>query len=245
MDPDYGKHYSELYRKHWWWRAREETILEVLRRRFGSKANLHILDVGCGDGLFFDRLQEFGDVEGVEPAGELVDPNGPHRPKIAVAPFDETFCPGKQYSLILMLDVIEHVDQPASALRHARTLLEPGGLLVITVPAFPVLWTNHDVLNQHRTRFTKPRLCELAEQARLRILDARYLFGWMFPAKLLLKAKEEITGTKPDIPRVPGPWWNHFLLRLARAENRLALRVAFPVGSSLLVLATGENSNAD
>jgi 2-polyprenyl-3-methyl-5-hydroxy-6-metoxy-1,4-benzoquinol methylase len=245
LDPNYGKHYRELYKNHWWWRAREETVLEVLRRRIGSKANVHILDVGCGDGLFFDRLQEFGDVEGVEPAGELVDPKGPHRAKISVAPFDESFCPARRYSLILMLDVIEHVDQPESALRHAWTLLEPGGLLVITVPAFPMLWTNHDVLNQHRTRFTKARIRKLAKQARLRILDARYLFGWVFPAKLLLRAKEKITAAKPDIPRVPGPGWNHFLWRLSRAENRLALRVLFPVGSSLLVLATGENSNPD
>ena len=72
---------------------------------------MRILDVGCGDGLFFDRLAEFGDVEGVEADGELVNPQGPFRERIRIAQFDTDFRTPVFYSLVLMLDVLEHFEE--------------------------------------------------------------------------------------------------------------------------------------
>ena len=63
MDPEYGLAYRELYRRHWWWRAREELIVRTLRSlRPPAAGRGTTLDVGCGDGLLFDRLAEFGAV---------------------------------------------------------------------------------------------------------------------------------------------------------------------------------------
>src|SRR2546426_4518668 len=64
--------YTTLFRsrRHWWWRARERLILDVLRRLRPGAGWSAILDVGCGDGLFFERLAEFGPVEGVERSEE-------------------------------------------------------------------------------------------------------------------------------------------------------------------------------
>ena len=60
MDPTYGANYEELYRRHWWWRAREAAILHELARLKPAGGWRRILDVGCGNGLFFDRLSELG-----------------------------------------------------------------------------------------------------------------------------------------------------------------------------------------
>ncbi len=236
MNPDYGKSYRELYATHWWWRAREEMIVALLRRRLKPRTGHRILDVGCGDGLFFDRLQEFGDVEGIEPATGLVDPRGPHRARIRVAPFDDAFQPGKHYSLILMLDVLEHLDAPAGALRHALALLEPGGLLLITVPAFRILWTNHDRINQHRTRFTKKSFRRAATEAGLAISESRYFFQWLFAAKLATRCREIVFQSKIEVPRVPPQWLNRLLTGISLAEERLCHGLPIPFGSSLLIL---------
>jgi 2-polyprenyl-3-methyl-5-hydroxy-6-metoxy-1,4-benzoquinol methylase len=56
-------------------------VLELLRKQFGSRLDLQILDTGCGDGLFFDSLEEFGEVEGIEAASDLIAPQGIHRTK--------------------------------------------------------------------------------------------------------------------------------------------------------------------
>ena len=138
-----------------------ELIVDRLRQMGPARQRKRILDIGCGDGLFFDRLAEFGEVEGVEPSVDLVSPHNPHRNRIYVCPFDDSFQPGKQYSLITMLDVLEHLENPIGALRHALELLAPDGCMVITVPALMALWTNHDVLNHHLTRFTKRSFAKL------------------------------------------------------------------------------------
>jgi SAM-dependent methyltransferase len=236
VDADYGRAYRELYQRHWWWRAREELIVETLRavRPPGTRGT--ILDIGCGDGLFFDRLAEFGDAEGVEPAGELVSPDGPHRARITVAPFDEQFQPGKRYSVVLMLDVLEHIAEPAPALRHALSLLEPGGTFFATVPAFRALWTTHDDINHHYTRYTKRSFRELARAAGLRADLERYFFHWTFPAKLVTRAAEAVLRPKPVPARVPPRWVNAPLYALSRLEQRTLGVVPLPFGSSLMVV---------
>jgi 2-polyprenyl-3-methyl-5-hydroxy-6-metoxy-1,4-benzoquinol methylase len=248
LDSDYARRYRELYEKHWWWRAREEKLCEELKKHLDGSSPKTILDVGCGDGLFFDRLRQFGSVEGVEPVAELVNPNGANAAQITVAPFDANFQPGKKYDVILMLDVLEHLDAPEEALRHALSLLQNDGLLFVTVPAFRLLWTNHDRLNQHRTRFTKASFTRLAISAGMKAVEIRYFFFWLFPAKLVARFAEAILGGKPQIPRVPSPRINRFLYGLSRAEEKIArnLRLNIPFGSSLLVAgrrgATGKET---
>lgn len=236
MDPDYGRHYRELYEKHWWWRAREEILVDELRRRFPKDAGLSILDVGCGDALFFGRLCEFGEVEGIESDPELVDPNGPNRARITVAPFDAGFEPRKNYDLILMLDVLEHLDVPEQALRRAIALLKPGGIVVVTVPAFRLLWTNHDRLNRHRTRFTKRSFARLARASGMDIITSRYFFVWLAAAKLALRITEAIFRAHPRVPKIPSSGINEVAYRVSRAEEKLDRLLHVPIGSSLLVV---------
>lgn len=237
MDPAYARRYRELYERHWWWRARERFVLETLRRSLRPAERRRILDVGCGDGLLFDRLAEFGDVWGVESDASLVSPDNPHRDRIHVGPFDASYRPGRRYGLVLLLDVIEHLPDPAGALRHAVALLEPDGMLVATVPAFRMLWTTHDVLNHHFTRYTRREFATLARSSGFDILRASYFFHWVFPAKLGARLLEAVRRPRPAPPRVPPSWINEPLYLLSRLEQRLVTPLGPPFGSSLLAVA--------
>ncbi len=238
MVPEYGKRYRRYYHEHWWWRAREATITNVLRRYCPPGGWRVVLDVGCGDGLLFDRLKGFADrIEGVEPDVRLLDPCGPHRERIYVTPFDGGFRPGKLYDVILMLDVVEHLADPVAALNHAGRLLKPGGALVITVPALMSLWTNHDRINEHRIRYTRRTFAETARQAGLQLESQRYLFQWTCVAKLLQRLFERLTNAAPTTPSIPPKWINWFLLHWSQAENRIASQLPIPFGSSLLIIA--------
>ena len=241
MDPQYGQRYRELYQNHWWWRAREELIVDTLRRYQPPHGWGKILDVGCGDGLFFERLSQFGDVEGIEPAGESVSTTSTHQKRIYIAPFDEHFRPSNRYSLILMLDVLEHFPDPIRALRHALTLLTPRGTVLITVPAFKLLWTNHDVINHHLTRYTKSSFCDLAHQAGLKLEMERYFFQWTCPVKLMVRAVEQLFGLRPKIPDVPPRWINQSLYLVSRIEQKTLGALPVPFGSSLLVIGRRPN----
>ena len=238
MDPKYGEAYRELFEKHWWWRSRTELIVGRLRKLRPALGWNRILDIGCGDALFFDRLAEFGEVEGVEPCPELVSPNNRYRDRIYVCPFDGNFRPGKQYSLILMLDVLEHLEDPIGALRHVLDLLAPEGFVIVTVPAFMALWTNHDALNHHIIRYTKQSFRKVARQAGFQIQEEHYLYHWTCPVKLGVRVIEGVFRTKPEAPKVPAGWANEALFWLSRLEQKTLSAFPVPFGSSLMVVGS-------
>lgn len=234
METSYAVYYRQLYERHWWWRSREVLILETLERlrpwgRWGA-----ILDVGCGDGLFFPRLSELGDVEGIETDPSGVDEDGPYRHLIHVRPFDASFQPGRKFGLITMLDVLEHFEDPLPPLKLALDLLEDDGTILITVPAMRMLWTTHDDLNHHYERFSRGALLELVKAAGGRAEFARYVFHWMVPLKLAVRLKERILGSAPANPGIPGPLPSRVLYAISRFEEKLTRRVPIPFGNSLI-----------
>jgi SAM-dependent methyltransferase len=242
MDIDYGARYRDLFQRHWWWRARERVILDALHAHLPAAGWRNVLDVGCGDGLFFDELAKLPGVrlvEGVETSADLVSPDGPHRARIHVTPFDATFDTGRRYSLILMLDVLEHLPDPVSALRHALSLLEPDGVFLATVPAFNALWTRHDDLNHHYARYDTQSFRRLANEAGLRVDEARYFFHWTALGKIATRIKEALIPGEPRAPAVPPGPLNRALYTVSRLEARLLGALPIPFGSSMLIVGTG------
>jgi SAM-dependent methyltransferase len=235
MDEDYARNYRELWERHWWWRARREVVLEEIRR-IGLTPGGQILDVGCGPGLFFEHLRQFGRVEGVESDSVLADAS-PWPEHIRVGPFDAPMDLAQSYALILMLDVLEHMDDPRTALEQAATHLKPGGALLITVPAFESLWTNHDVINCHRRRYRKREVEGLISEAGLELESCRYFFHWTVLAKLMVRLFEEISRPEPRPPRTPPQPVNRALYLLSRVEQSLLGSVRIPLGTSILAVA--------
>jgi hypothetical protein len=137
-----------------------------------------------------------------------------------------------------MLDVLEHLPNPMVYLRRAEELLDPAGNLLITVPAFLCLWTTHDELNHHASRFTKKSLLELISRTGLKIHSLRYFFHWMFPVKLLIHYKEMYFRVDPSIPGVPPYHINALLYQLSILEQKLSSARGLPFGSSLLAVCT-------
>jgi SAM-dependent methyltransferase len=193
-----------------------------------------VLDIGCGGGVFFNALEEFGHVEGVEPDTGLISDDPGIRSRIYAGPFDDAYRPGHTFGLILMLDVLEHLDDPVGALRHVLALLEPGGVILLTVPAFRILWTSHDVLNEHRTRYTKTTLGRVATASGLRFDHMEYFFHWTAAGKLAQHVLEKALRGTPKPAGVPPGAVNTLLYRLSRLEYRASHQLPVPFGSSLL-----------
>ena len=193
----------------------------------------------CIRDRFFDVLTEFGTATGIEPDAALVSESGRASGRIAIRPFDTTFQPDRHYDLILFLDVLEHLPDPVAALRHARTLLAPGALVLVTVPAFKSLWTAHDDWNYHRTRYTRATLIAEMTQAGLKPLESFYFFQWVAPVKLGVRAVESLRRGPAGPATVPPAPINEALYRLSRLEARTVTRLRLPFGSSVCAVATG------
>jgi len=235
MEREYAAAYADLYRRHWWWRAREDFLMEVLRAELTSLRRAAILDVGCGAGLFFTRLEELGEAFGVESDLTMRTGREDVDQRIHWGTL-ESYHPKRRYDTILFLDVLEHVERPEELLHLALDLLTDEGFVIATVPAFRALWTKHDEVNQHVERYSKASFATVAEAAGLRTKSLRYFFHWVFPAKLAVRASEAVRGrpSVPSVPGVPGPLLNRALYSLSRSEQILRLDRALPFGSSLL-----------
>jgi len=238
MDPSYGAQYARLYREHWWWRAREAILLDLLRclrPRPGSA----ILDVGCGGAVSFPTLSEFGIVRGIEVDENLLDPCGPFRERISTRPLGDPVYddPSWRFDLITALDVIEHIDDDRAAISSMAAMLRPGGLLVVTVPAFELLWDHHDEINHHRRRYKARRLRSTLEDQGLVLVQVRYLFRALFIPKLLVRLVNAARSRKVAEHGIPRPAINSALRRFCVLEDRLLRRLPVPFGTSVVGVA--------
>ena len=238
MQTEYADTYPELYRRHWWWRAREHFLLRRIGALLEGRDDARILDVGCGAGLFFDALSRYGHVEGIESDTASVERSGRWRDRIHSGQLDDSFAPPVPFDLALALDVIEHVPEPVRLLSNARRILKPDGHILVTVPAFELLWTAHDDLNHHLRRYSSSLLCATVAQAGLALVESRFLFPSLFVPKLLVRAAEAFTARPGGVPRIPDARVNTALTTWFRAEN--AVTGWLPFGTSLLAVAAPE-----
>jgi hypothetical protein len=148
------------------------------------------------------------------------------------------------------LDVIEHVDDDAAFLMKFAAQLKPGGLVMITVPALMLLWSDHDVLNHHRRRYTARQLHDVVLKAGLVPERITYFNSLLFPiiasVRLAMRLKNSLltrlggnrrsparTDFERNIPSING------LLKMIFASERFFLRrFDFPLGISLLCVAS-------
>jgi SAM-dependent methyltransferase len=233
MRAEYSAAYPALYRSHWWWRVREKVLLRTIGRMTTGMSDVRILDVGCGAGLFFDELERFGYVEGVEADRGSVERSGRWRDRIRIGHLAED---GPAFDVILLLDVLEHVAAPEQLLHVVSKRLSSRGAVLVTVPAFMSLWTSHDVLNEHLRRYTRRSLLAQIEAAGLEPRTSRYLFQSVVVPKFAARVTESVVSAEPRVPRIPHPMLNGVLQAWYRAEDRLLGWL--PFGGSVLAIAT-------
>lgn len=243
MQPDYARQYRTLWERHWWWRSREAFLLDQVGRLHRTSPCRRILDVGCGDGLFFEALGRFGHVEGLEPDASLVD-DPRWRSQIRVGTLGSGLEGERDYDLLLLLDVLEHIEDDASALHAARSALRDGGTLLMTVPALPGLWSRHDEANQHYRRYRREGLRDLLESVGFEVESVRYFFFWaVLPLVLRRWLSPAGPGASDYDVQVPCRAINGLLDRLSRLDHAIGRRIPWPLGSSLVAVARRPSPN--
>jgi SAM-dependent methyltransferase len=234
VNQDYGSEYANLYAQHWWWRARESILLDHIRNLDLPKP-ADILDVGCGDAVFFPALSKFGNVRGIEIDRGLIRPDNPYRHAIHHAPLGDAEYTNWQFDLITTLDVIEHIEDDAAAIENLATMLRPGGYLVLTVPAFMLLWDAHDERNHHYRRYRKEPLAKLlAPHGKL--AELRYLFHSLFFLKAAFRIFNGASGGKLKQHTIPPRPINWAMKTMCVAEHRLLSALRIPFGTSVLAI---------
>lgn len=243
MRNDYANEYADLYDRHWWWRTREAIVLDQIDQlSLDRKASLEVLDVGCGDGVLLPKLDRYGQAWGIEIDQSLITDH-PYRDRIFTEPLGADIYQDKKYDLITALDVIEHIEDDTSAVCNMIHMLKPGGHLIITVPAFSILWDEHDEMNLHYRRYTKMRLRSLIS-SQGHILELRYLYASLFPLKLMVKSLNLLRRRKVAQHHLPSRMTNMLMTSLCSFEYALFGRMPLPIGTSVLAVIQKQNNDA-
>jgi SAM-dependent methyltransferase len=237
----YWKFY-EVERSHWWFVARRQILLSLFRHYLPSGGS--ILDVGCATGYFLEGAQQDFDAWGIDPSPvslKICRDRGVSQ-VVRGSTDDFSAVADKHFDAVGFLDVIEHVDNDLSALRKARDVLTEGGLMMITVPAHMWLWSEHDVINEHKRRYVKQQLAELLHEAGFAIEQLTYFNSYLFPSAVLARLARRIVRSvgKADLS-MPPPWANRLMTRVFASEARRLVPNGrprgFPTGLSLLAIA--------
>jgi SAM-dependent methyltransferase len=234
LDAAYGQIYEDLYHRHWWFRVRECILLDVIRG-LELPSPAEILDVGCGNGLFFGKLGSFGSVSGIEIDSSLVPQDSPHRGRIFDKPLGDPCYEPLRFDLITALDVIEHIEDDHAAVDAMLAMLRPGGKLVITVPASMLLWDRHDEINRHYRRYSSADLRKLLA-GKGKLLEFHHLFHALFLPKLAIRTVNRLFHRETAQHAIPPAPINAFLTTAGWMEYRTLRVLRIPFGTSLMAV---------
>ena len=204
---------------HWYYASKACALRRCLQRDPDR-----ILDVGAGSGFFSKMLLR----RTAARSAVCVDPGYP-------ADWSETQS-GKPIAfrrhsavgdadVVLLMDVIEHVDDDVELLRTYASPAQAGTRFVVSVPAFAWLWSPHDEFLEHRRRYTLRRTLRVMSLAGLSPVAGFYFFGAVFPAVAAQRLSRRFRTTKPE----PGsdlrrhhPLTNRLLTGICLAECAVA-----------------------
>ena len=211
-DADYG--YDALFAAegaHFWFTSRSRLIAWAVRHYFPGARSF--FDVGCGTG-------------GVINAVQVALPH-------LRLPFD------REFDVIGVFAVLEHLDDDERALREMHRSTASGGGLIVTVPQHPFLWSALDEYSHHRRRYVRRDLVAKVRRAGYTVVLATSFMTLTLPAQFLARfRKQQLATLDPAAEMRLNPFVNGVLRALCDLERAALVRgLSFPMGGSLLLVA--------
>jgi SAM-dependent methyltransferase len=249
-DPTFFDELAVVEDRHFWFRARNRLIFELAKRiSSGLKPGYLVLELGCGTGNVLRVLENAcseGKVVGLELWFEGLR-HARERSNAFVIQGDVRKCPfGRQFDLIGMFDVLEHIKEEGDTLDSVWRLLTPGGRLLLTVPAHPFLWSYFDEAAHHCRRYSPAEIRKRLMEAGFEVEYQSQFMASLFPLVWIYRKMSGVR--RPSDSREAKmlaskefrliPIVNGVLSALLNLEARwLASGHSLPAGTSLVVIA--------
>lgn len=250
---------AQLEHSHYWHVHRRAVILKELRAYVAPAACGRLVELGCGIGTVATHLNQHGycvdyaDVYGS--ALEIAAARAGEQLGAAVAErrflrLDVTQgLPEPSWSGILMFDVIEHLPDDAAVLAQLHDALgdQKDGFVMITVPAFQLLWSPWDELEKHKRRYTQGGLEALLMRSGFSVERSTYFFAPLFFAALgvkglrtlrdLVRGRSQPQGIGELTEAKNIALLNRLMLSVLAPERRWLPDRRLPLGTSILAIA--------
>ena len=232
MDEGIFSLHAQLEEGHWWFQARAHIIQRLCSCLLGNRRQATILDLGCGTGGILAGLAGEYQCRGLDPSAQAISLARRRYPRVAFQQchpsriFDEGVA---EADLVLLLDVLEHLPDPAPALARLVSRLRPGSHLLITVPADMRLWSPHDLSYHHYRRYQAEELAALWRNLPVQERLLAYFNSRLYPLVLCLRTISGMLGSAlggrgTDLRPLPQPL-NALLQRIMAGESRVLVEL--------------------
>ncbi len=232
--------YKDLYLledKHWW-HINKRGLVKFYIKQFLS-GNHKILDVGCGTGKNIETFSEYGICFGIDSSPEAISfckkrgIKNVIRGNVEKMPY-----PNKSFNIVTALDVLEHVDDSKS-LREIHRIIQDKGIIIVTVPAFPQLWSKWDEVLHHKRRYTEKSLKNLLQKNDFKVLKISYMYSFLILPVFFIRFIKKFfyKNHYPSDFKLSNKIVNRLLGSISALERFLIPHTNLPFGTSLIAIA--------
>ncbi len=210
MDTNFEDKYLEFEKNWWWFKGHRDLILKLA----GNIPQNQVLEIGCGSGELSNYFKNYIGVDISKKLSKFIVGDAQK------LPIKDNSC-----DLVLLLDILEHTDDKL-VMNEVYRVLKPNGHVIITVPAFMFLWSQHDEDNHHVKRYRRGEI----PLNGFEILQWTYWNCLLFPMMVLAKKKKSQLTTLPKTI-------NYILQKVLKFENYLiSKKIKLPIGVTLVYL---------
>jgi SAM-dependent methyltransferase len=243
MDPKEYDNLSKVETHHWFYSGKRE-IVRYWIHRIHPLAPTHLLaDCGAGTGRFAAEMTPHCRVLAIDDHEESLELARGHlgAERVKRGTCGNLPLADGSVDVLTALDVIEHVEKDREALREFARVVRPGGIVVITVPALMMLWSDWDVALHHFRRYNRRSLLDLIPRDAFEVVHVNYVNVVAFPLVLLVRKWRALKArlglkvdnrSEDDIP--PGPL--NALLRWSFVWPACQRLIPFPIGVGLIAV---------
>jgi SAM-dependent methyltransferase len=240
-------HLSRLEPTSFWFRSRNRLIVQLLRQHFPRATSL--LEIGCGTGYVLsgirDALPAIGIAgselytAGLRFAARRLDGAALYQMDCRLIPFDSEF------DVVCAFDVLEHVDEDATALAQMHRAAKPGGGIIVSVPQHRWLWSAGDDYAHHKRRYSRRELARKLEDAGFRVERITSFVSLLLPVMVLSRARQKDAATYDPEGEYRAPRFVDRAMELTTETERWLIRrgVSLPAGGSLVAVARKPESS--
>jgi trans-aconitate methyltransferase len=233
--------FAEVEDRHWWFVWRNRIILSALRR---AKPEIErFLEVGCGTGFVLRAIREQWPEAYLETAELHLEGIEHARRRVPSAVFrqqDVRFMQAEaKFDAIGAFDVLEHIDEDRLVVRNLASALSPRGVLIVTVPQHPWMWSHTDERACHVRRYTRPGLQSVMADAGLEIVHSTSFVSLLLPLMWLARTQRAANADHRDAMaefRISSALNAALSAVMAVERSALQLGFTFPAGGSLLMI---------
>jgi SAM-dependent methyltransferase len=236
-----------LEENHWWFMARRHIITGLLKILVQPSAESALLEIGCGSGGNLLGLSPYYRIMGCDISAEAIRLAQQKLPGVdlfvgcGLGEIQEQI---RQAKIILLLDVLEHVEDDCGFMGKLLDIMAKGAILAVTVPANRNLWSPHDAAFGHLRRYELSDFKKIVgcqpNQCLLLSYFSSHLYPIIWATRVMNRLRGRASGEAGTDFWMPSALVNKFLYRIFAAELRVLTeclgsdRNAFRFGSSLI-----------